>query len=303
MGEGTVLLRRSSLGDVVLLGSVTAVLPGPVTVVTAPEWVDVASRLRGVHRVVSWPKEAEPRDVAAAIPPGRWVDLQGSLRSARLWLAAGRWTRRIHKHGVRRRLVLLGVPVRPRPPVTAIYARTCGVVQTPTPWIDLPRSTVDTLALIPGASRVTKRWPADRMAAVGRAWQGRVAVLGGPGEEALCAAVARQVPGATVVAERGFAGTWEVLARTRLAVGNDCGLVHLAGACGIPVVAVFGPTHPLDGFWVHRGEVVQVVNLGCRPCTLHGRDHCPLEDLACQDVPSNEVIEAVERVQERWCVG
>jgi heptosyltransferase-2 len=303
VGEGTVLLRRSSLGDVVLLGAVTAVLPGPVTVVTAPAWTEVAARLRGVHGVVSWPKDAEPRDVVAAIPPGRWVDLQGNLRSARLCLAAGHRPRRIHKHSVRRRLVLFGVPLRPRPPVTALYARTCGVTETPAPWIDLPRSDPDTLALIPGASWPTKRWPAERFAAVGRAWQGPVAVLGGPGEEALCTAVARQVPGASVVAERGFAGTWEVLARTVMVMGGDCGLVHLAGACGIPVVAVFGPTHPLDGFWVHRGEVVQVVDLGCRPCTLHGQQRCPLGDLACQGIPPEKVIAAVERVQERWCAG
>jgi len=303
VGEGTVLLRRSSLGDVVLLGAVTAAVPGPVTVVTAPEWVGVARRLHGVHRVVSWPGDAEPRDVVAAIPPGQWVDLQGSLRSIRLWLSAGRRPPRIHKHSLRRRALLLGLPVRPRPPVSAIYARTCGVVQMPPPWIDLPRDGVETLALIPGASRPTKRWPAEGWAAVGRSWRGPVAVLGGPGEEGLCAAVAGQVPGAVAVAERGFARTFEVLARSSVAVGNDCGLLHLAGACGIPVVAIFGPTHPLDGFWVYRGEVVEVANLGCRPCSLHGRDRCPLGDLACQDIPPSEVIAAVGRVRERWCAG
>ena len=58
-----VLVRRSSLGDVVLLGAVTKAL-GDVTVVTAPEWAPVASRLIGVTRVVSWPKEADPRSNA-----------------------------------------------------------------------------------------------------------------------------------------------------------------------------------------------------------------------------------------------
>jgi ADP-heptose:LPS heptosyltransferase len=253
--------------------------------------------------VVSWPRDAEPRDVVAAIPSGQWVDLQRNLRSIRLCLAAGRRTTRIHKHSVRRRLALLGLPVRPRPPVTALYARACGVAERPAPWIDLSRRDPDTLALIPGASRPIKRWPGDRLAAVGRAWEGPVAVLGGPGEEALCEAVGRQVPGATVVVERGFSGTWEVLERTAVVVGGDCGLVHLAGACGIPVVAVFGPTHPLDGFWVHRGEVVQVADLGCRPCTLHGRRRCPLGDLACQQIPPEVVVAAVRRVRERWCAG
>jgi len=36
VGEGTVLVRLSSLGDVVLLGAITGNVPGPVTVVTSP---------------------------------------------------------------------------------------------------------------------------------------------------------------------------------------------------------------------------------------------------------------------------
>lgn len=293
MGEGTVLLRRSSLGDVVLLGAVTSRVQGPVTVVTAPEWAPVAARLRGVDRVVSWPRRVPARDVAAAIPPGWWVDLQVSPRSLALCAAARRAPPRLRKHSLARRLRLAGVPVQPRPWVTSLYARACGVHAAPAPWIDLDREP-EALVLFPGASRRTKRWAAERFAQVGRAWEGSVIVAGGPDDASLVAEVAAGVPGAESFAERGFVRTFAALARAAVAVGGDSGLIHVAGACGVPVVAVFGTTHPDDGFWVHRGEVVQR-DLPCRPCSLHGRDDCPLGHTDCLDVPADDVTAAVQR--------
>lgn len=48
-----------------------------------------------------------------------------------------------------------------------------------------------------------------------------------------------------------------ILARSRVTVGNDSGITHLAAAAGAPVVALFGPTDP--ALWAPRGERVVVV--------------------------------------------
>ncbi len=64
-----VILRRSSLGDVVLLGSATAALPEPAIVVTDRRWLSLVARFRGVREVVPWPERE------ADLPPGRRVDL------------------------------------------------------------------------------------------------------------------------------------------------------------------------------------------------------------------------------------
>lgn len=304
MADGTVLLRRSALGDVVLLGAITGRVAGPVTVVTAPPWVDVARRLPGVTRVVPWPDDADPRALARDIGGGRWIDLQVNRRSRALVAAAGVAAARLHKRSVRRRLRLLFGVGGPRPPVTALYAEACGVAPAPAPWIPTPAAVRDTLVLVPGAAWATKRWEAAGFVAVGRAWPGPVVVLGGPDEQALCDAVGAGVSGARVVAERGFEGAIAALAAARVAVAGDTGLLHLAGACGVPVVALFGPTHPDDGFFVHPGEVVQRA-LSCRPCTLHGRHTCPLGDHACMRLDPAAVIAAVHRLAgaEAACAG
>ncbi|HWB83356.1 MAG TPA: glycosyltransferase family 9 protein [Bryobacteraceae bacterium] len=46
------------------------------------------------------------------------------------------------------------------------------------------------------------------------------------------------------------------LSRSRLYVGNDSGITHLAAAVGTPVLALFGPTDPL--VWGPRGSNVRI---------------------------------------------
>jgi heptosyltransferase-2 len=107
------------------------------------------------------------------------------------------------------------------------------------------------VGLFPGAAYgPSKRWPAERFAAVGRglaAERGcRLVVLGAPGERVVCEEVARAIgPGAV-----SLAGTLSVpdlaavLAELRAVVANDSGGLHLAAALGVPVVALFGITDP-----------------------------------------------------------
>ena len=296
MGEPTVLLRRSALGDVVLLGGVTGAIEGPVTVVTATAWVPVAERLVGVDRVVPWPKDLPDGELAAQIGPGRVVDLHGTPRSRRLARALGGAVATVDKRSLARRLRLVWGRGPVRPDVPSLYGEALGVSPREAPWIHLPAAERTALALVPGASVPTKQWTAEGFARVGRGWDGPVLVLGGPGEEATCDAVAREVPGAEVVCESGFDRTFGALARTEVCVSGDTGLMHLAAACGATVVGLFGPTHPDDGFWVHRGEVVQRV-LGCRPCSLHGRERCPLRHHRCMAIDPATVVAAVARVR------
>jgi len=268
------LYRKSSLGDVVLLGAVTGALPG-CTVITAPPYVELARRLKGVGAVEPW---SDPVD---------GVDLQ--TRRC--------WGPRRRNHTLRRKLWQMGLAA-PRASVPELYARACGVNPQPLPWIEVPPRTRDTLAVVPGASRPTKQWSVREFQTLVRAWSGPVVVLGGPEEEALCAEVAGDH--AQVLCEKGFDRTIDALAGVRVAVGGDTGLMHLAGACGSRLVALFGPTHPDDGFFVYPGRVVQR-SLRCRPCSLHGAPSCPLGEQTCLSIPAAEVWAAVNA--EWACAG
>ncbi|HXV94602.1 MAG TPA: glycosyltransferase family 9 protein [Pseudonocardia sp.] len=102
----------------------------------------------------------------------------------------------------------------------------------------------------PGAAFGSKRWPAERYAAVAAALEraGRcVLVTGSAGERPLAA----QVAGSAGLAEdRVLAGRTDLdalcrlVARAALVVSGDTGIAHLASAFGTPSVVLFGPVGP-----------------------------------------------------------
>jgi heptosyltransferase-2 len=75
--------------------------------------------------------------------------------------------------------------------------------------------------------------------------------------------------------------------------------MHMAAASGLRVVALFGSTSPVLGFApAGEGHAVLGRELACRPCTVHGRERCPLGHFRCmRDIGTEEVWHAAE---QRW---
>jgi heptosyltransferase-2 len=262
----TLVIRFSSFGDVVLAGAVTGAL-APVTFLTLRRYVPLAAALQGVREALAW----EDRPALGGFD--EVIDLHASWRSRRI-----RATARVRRYDLRRRL-RVAFKTRPAPRVIDRYAEAAGVAVAPKPWIavDGPR---DALLLCPGSQHATKRWPPARFAALGRAWSGPVVVLGGPGEGVVVGDVAAAIPGAVPVVDAPFPDVLAAVGRARVAVAGDTGLLHLCGAAGVPLVALFGPTTSADGFWCHDGTVLES-ELGCRPCSRHGGPACPVGDHRC----------------------
>jgi heptosyltransferase-2 len=91
-----------------------------------------------------------------------------------------------------------------------------------------------------------------------------------------------------------------LVARCAGFVSNDSGAMHLAGALGVPLVAIFGPTDervtaPLGGI-ADDGRAVEPDVLThpvfCRPCML--RD-CPIDHRCMKGITVDAVFAAVER--------
>jgi heptosyltransferase I len=129
----------------------------------------------------------------------------------------------------------------------------------------------------PGAAWPNKRWPAERFGAVARRLRDRLglpsAVLWGPEEATLAAAVARASDGAAWMAPQTTMVEMLALARAaRVVVSGDTGPLHLAAAAGTPVVGLYGPTPPgRNGPWDPQDRVVSSHDTcGCvfqRQCT------------------------------------
>jgi ADP-heptose:LPS heptosyltransferase len=268
------VIRFSSLGDIVLAGSVTGALE-PVVFLTSARYAEIAAALPGVVEVRTW--EESGRSALDGVD--HIIDLHASLRSR--WATFGHTgtVRRAAKHSALRRSRVMFKMGSPPPTVIARYAAAAQVEVASHPW--LPQANGDTLLLIPGAQHATKRWPAERFVDLGRRWTGPIAVLGSHDEKSEVECIAASIgPSAFAIAENGFSQTLSTISKGRCAVGGDTGLMHLCAAAGVPTIGLFGPTTSTDGFWCHPGVAVEVP-LPCRPCTRHGGPECPIGDHKC----------------------
>lgn len=75
-------------------------------------------------------------------------------------------------------------------------------------------------------------------------------------------------------------------------VSMDSANMHLASLVGLPVVSVWGATHPYAGFagYGQRPENAVQLDLPCRPCSIFGNKKCLRGDLACLHNISPELI-------------
>jgi len=258
--------------------------------------------------------ELEPGDVR--------LDLHG-VASARRVLGAlpvtsGARTVRVRKESVRRRALLwpsLGVQGGRTWPERHLDAarRTLEVLgvaggppPSPIPAIE-PDSSAEPalLGLVPGAAHETKRWPAAHFAALADAWHERTGgssvVLASDAEEA----VARSVVGAHARwARDGDTPLLDLcasLARCSVVVAGDTGPLHLAGALGVPVAGLFGPTPRDAGFWVWGGRGVALsLGASCAPCSMHGARACHRPRRVClDDLSPDRVLDAALSLQLR----
>lgn len=138
------------------------------------------------------------------------------------------------------------------------------------------------IALCPGAQYGSaKRWPAEHFAALGalcRRAGAAVWVLGAAADRPAAAAIAARAPVVDLTARTSLADAVDVLSAASGVVANDSGLMHVAAALDVPLVAVFGSTSP--AFTPPLGERATVLErqLACRPCFAR---RCPLRHLDC----------------------
>ena len=105
------------------------------------------------------------------------------------------------------------------------------------------------IALHPGSGSPRKNWPVEKWAELGRALEKRGVqslIVGGEADEERVAALRDAWSDSAVLVARHLPlpRLAAILARSRLFIGHDSGISHLAAAVGAKCVLLFGPTDP-----------------------------------------------------------
>lgn len=223
-----------------------------LTIACGPLVVPLFERHPRLDRVIAIHKRRYAghwRDLWCSVIGERWDVVVDMRRSLLPWLLRTRrrasvpWPRPAeHRVALAARTLNLP-PISPRLWLTeADRASAAEVIQ----------GAQSVLAIAPTANWAAKTWPAERFAALvsrltspGGPLEGsRVFVTGGPGEEAMIRPILENVPARQLIVRMGLdlPATAAVFERSRLFIGNDSGLMHMAAAVGTPTIGLFGPT-------------------------------------------------------------
>jgi heptosyltransferase-2 len=114
----------------------------------------------------------------------------------------------------------------------------------------------------------------------------QIFLLGAPSDRAYLDEIVNNTRSSEVI---NLAGKLTLLQSAALMAGakhnyvNDSGPMHLASATNAPVSAFFCSTVPEFGFGPlsEQSSIIEVKNLDCRPCGLHGHKSCPKGHFKC----------------------
>lgn len=146
-------------------------------------------------------------------------------------------------------------------------------------------------ALCIGGGHATKRLPPHKLLALGREVQGPIVIIGGPQDSTIAQRIATELGPRVFDATGQFdlLGSASLIRQARSVVAHDSGAMHVAAAFNKPLVSVWGNTVPQFGMGPYmpqhkeRAHVVEVMGLGCRPCSKLGYDKCPKGHFHCME--------------------
>jgi heptosyltransferase-2 len=167
------------------------------------------------------------------------------------------------------------------------------------------------IALHLGASKPARAWHRDRFARaageIAERHDAGVLILGGPGDREEAAPVADRL-GERAINTCGRSTIRQMaalIARCRLFLGNDSGPMHVAGALGVPIVAIFGPgdpdrTAPRTPRGCHAPVITLTRRFPCSPCRQDFFRECypaPSGKPMClESIHVEEAVAAADRI-------
>ena len=158
------------------------------------------------------------------------------------------------------------------------------------------------LAIHPGASAPSRRYPADRFARVARELSERlecqVVLTGDAGEAALAEQIRNdaRTDAASLAGELELNELGALIAMSPLLISNNTGPVHIAAAVGTPVVDLYALTNPQHTPW----QVPNRVLFHDVPCKNCYRSICPMGHHACLRGVAVETV--VAAALELWAM-
>ncbi len=149
--------------------------------------------------------------------------------------------------------------------------------------------------IAPASVWKTKAWPTESYRILSEYLLTRFGLetvaVGGPDDKAICGS-AVQRPELNLSGELSPIESAELMRTSRFVISGDSAAAHLATSVRVRQVIIFGSTAPRFGFAPDSNNVRLLgLDMGCRPCTDHGRNSCPIyKTIRCMENISPSMV-------------
>lgn len=158
------------------------------------------------------------------------------------------------------------------------------------------------IGIAPFSQHKGKIWPWENVETLVAllARHGLYILLFGSKEEApqLEALAGQHTTVTSLAGKQSFKEELEIIKGLTLMVSMDSANMHFASVLGIPVVSIWGATHPDFGFYPQQQNRANALcaNLPCQPCSAFGQKACKYGDYRCLSAITPEMV--FERIQQ-----
>lgn len=306
------VIRLSSLGDVIITTAFLRCFKNKhpdlqVDFLVKEQYADVLKFNPNINRVFIYPADNKTENLIKNLKNenyGEIIDLQNNFRSRSL---TSKLNARIYsyKKPSLKKFLLVNFKINLYTGIKTVLQMYCearpGVKYDGAPpeiycaGTDIIKPKNKLVVLCPGSKHFSKMWPEKYYLELSKMLTSNgfsVFVTGGSSDKQICNYISENNPEVKDYSNNNvLSETAGVINIADAVVCNDSGLMHIASALGRKGFAVFGSSVREFGFAPAGNlEIVENVNLKCRPCSHTGKSACPKKHFKCMKEILPEII-------------
>ncbi len=300
------VIRLSSLGDILLttplLRTLKKKLPNSkIDFLLREQYKEAIVNNPNLNSIIPIARDYKQSEVKNKILESRYdliIDLQNNFRSRKITLGIISEVVRFHKPWFKKFVLvkfkknlfkeIIPIPVR--------YAQTIPEFSLDNSGLEIftnfenktkLSNNENHIGFCPGSRHKTKMWPEEYYIKLGKLLTEmgkKIILFGGNDDLEVCRKISELIPDSINLANNNeLLKTAEEMKKCKTIICNDSGLMHLALAANVPVIAIFGSTIKEFGFAPYKGKNLVLENnlLSCRPFSHIGLEECPKKHFKC----------------------
>ncbi len=154
-----------------------------------------------------------------------------------------------------------------------------------------------------GGQHATKCLPVDKMIAICKKVELPIVLLGGKEDLRVAKFIEDKLDQKIIngCGKYSIHQSASIVSQAEAVITHDTGMMHIAAAFNRKIVSIWGNTIPEFGMYPYLpeglknySEIIEVKELGCRPCSKIGFDKCPKGHFKCmKQISEDRVVEKV----------